>query len=185
MILGNLADTVEDKLIDTITARQLRFDRVIEAPVETVWRYLIEPDLRARWFMGGETEPRAGGKFGLTFHHDALSDGDAPMPDRYAKNVGKAWFETIEAIDPPCLLSFTWDNGEAGTVAVELTPVGDARTQLVLTHRGLRGPDDAVSFGGGWGAHLDVLERRIAGKRVENFWTLHAEAEARARAALA
>ncbi|MBN8815802.1 MAG: SRPBCC family protein [Sphingomonas sp.] len=171
-------------MTDTITTRELRFDRVLDAPVETVWRYLIEPDLRARWFMGGETEPRVGGKFGLTFNHDALSDGDAPGPERYAKNAGKAWFETIEAIDPPHLLSFTWDNGEAGRVTIELTPIDEGRTRLVLTHSGLRGPDDARSFGGGWGSHLDALERRIVGKGVENFWELHAAAEARAVAAL-
>jgi len=171
-------------MTDTFTARELRFDRTLDAPVETVWRYLIEPDLRARWFMGGETEPRVGGKFGLTFDHDALSDGDAPMPERYAGNAGKSWFETIEAIDPPRLLAFSWDNKKAGTVTIELTPIDDGRTRLVLTHSGLRGPDDARNFGGGWGSHLAVLERRIAGQRVENFWTLHAEAEARARAAL-
>ena len=171
-------------MTDTITAQELRFDRTLDAPIATVWRYLIEPDLRARWFMGGETEARVGGKFGLTFDHGALSDGDAPMPERYAKNVGKSWFETIEAIDPPRLLSFSWDNGEAGTITFELTPIDDNRTRLVLTHSGLRGPDDARNFGGGWGSHLDVLERRIAGKRVENFWVLHAEAEARAKAAL-
>jgi uncharacterized protein YndB with AHSA1/START domain len=84
-------------MTDTITAQHLRFDRVLDAPVDTVWRYLIDPELRARWFMGGETEPRVGGKFGLAFDHDTLSDGDAPMPEKYAKNVGHSWFETIEA----------------------------------------------------------------------------------------
>ena len=172
-------------MTDTITAQQLRFDRVLDAPVDTVWRYLIDPELRARWFMGGATEAHVGGKFGLTFDHDTLSDGDAPMPEKYAKNVGHSWFETIKAIDPPRLLTFSWDKGEAGTVMIELTPIDDARTRLVLTHSRLRGADDARNFGGGWGAHLDVLERRIAGKRVENFWALHAEAEARAKAGLA
>lgn len=171
-------------MTDTITAQQLRFDRTLDAPIDTVWRYLIEPDLRARWFMGGETEPRVGGKFGLTFDHDALSDGNAPMPEQYAENIGKSWFETIERIEAPHLLAFSWDNGAAGTVTIELTPVDDAQTRLVLTHSGLRGPEDAIDFAGGWGAHLDVLERRVAGKRVENYWAFQAEAEAFAKAVL-
>ena len=41
-------------MTDTITPRQLRFERTLDAPIETVWRYLIEPELRAKWFMGGE-----------------------------------------------------------------------------------------------------------------------------------
>lgn len=172
-------------MTDMITAKQLRFDRTLDAPIDTVWRYLIEPDLRARWFMGGATEPHVGGKFGLTFDHDRLSDGDAPMPEKYAKNIGHSWFETIERIEPPHVLAFTWDNGDAGSILIELTPIDEGRTRLVLTHSGLRGPEDAANFGGGWGSHLDVLERRIAGKPVENFWALHAEAEARAKAALA
>ena len=34
---------------DTITARELRFERLLDAPVETVWRYLVEADLRAEF----------------------------------------------------------------------------------------------------------------------------------------
>jgi uncharacterized protein YndB with AHSA1/START domain len=157
---------------DTITPAMLRFERVLAAPVDTVWRYLIDPDLRARWFMGGETEPRVGGKFGLTFDHASLSDGDVPTPERYARNAGKSWFETIERIEPPHLLAFTWDGGAAGSVTIELVPLDGERTQLTLTHAGLRGADDARNFGGGWGSHLDTLQRRLAGQPVPDFWAL-------------
>lgn len=169
---------------DTITPAMLRFERTLDAPVDTVWRYLMEPELRAKWFMGGETEPHVGGKFGLTFDHGALSDGDVPTPERYAANVGKSWFETIEAIDPPHSLTLSWDGGKAGTVAFELAPLDGGRTQLTLTHSGLRGSDDARNFGGGWGSHLDVLQRRLAGQPVPNYWTLHTAAERRAIIAL-
>jgi uncharacterized protein YndB with AHSA1/START domain len=172
-------------MTDTFTPQQLRFERTFDAPVETVWRYLIEPELRAKWFMGGETEPRVGGKFGLTFDHAALSDGEVPTPERYAKNAGKSWFETIERIDPPHLLAFSWNGGAAGRVVFELEPAEDGGTRLTLTHSGLRGADDARNFGGGWGSHLDVLQRRLAGEPVPNFWALHAEAEKRVADALA
>lgn len=175
-----MADTTTDRF----TTRELRFERLLDAPIATVWRWLIEPDLRARWFMGGPTDARVGGALGLTMAHDNLSDGDAPAPERYRPYLGKSWSETITAIDPPHLLAFEWDGGSAGTVTIELSEEGD-RTRLVLTHAGLRGRDDSVNFGGGWHAHLAVLERRLRGERVENFWTLHADAEARAKAALA
>jgi uncharacterized protein YndB with AHSA1/START domain len=169
---------------DTFTAQELRFERTLEAPIETVWRYLTDPELRTLWFMGGEIEPHAGGKIYFIFDHDKLSDGDAPMPERMTKNRGKKWFETITEIDPPHRLAYSWDNGDAGTVTFELEQAGEGRTRLLLTHTGLRGPADAKNFGGGWHSHLAVLAARLKGERVENFWAIHAQSEAKAAAAL-
>ena len=166
-----------------ITARELRFERLLDAPVETVWRYLVEPDLRARWLMGGPTDPRVGGALGMTFDHANLSDGAVPTPERFAANVGKTWHETITRIEPPHLLAFTWNGGDAGEVTIELGAEG-GRTRLVLTHAGLRGPDDARNFGGGWHAHLAVLQTRLAGGAVPDFWDLHRQSEALAVATL-
>ena len=169
---------------DIITPQELRFERLLDAPVETVWQYLIDPKLRTRWFMGGEVEPHAGGKIHMVFDHDTLSDGDAPMPERYAKNKGKTWFETITVYDPPHRLAYSWDNGDAGEVTFTLEPAGEGQTRLSLVHSGLRGAQDAKNFGGGWGSHLAVLEARLKGERVENFWAIHAEREAKAAAAV-
>jgi len=168
---------------DVITAHELRFERLLDAPIDTVWRYLTDSELRGRWFMPGKTEPSAGGLFEMTFAHESLSDDDVPTPERFAGNAGKRWSERIVAIEPPRRLAFTWMGGAAGTVTFELTPEGN-RTRLVLLHTGLRGPDDARNFGGGWTAHLAALEARVAGRPVPNFWALHAEAEARAKAAV-
>jgi hypothetical protein len=41
-----------------------------------------------------------------------------------------------------------------------------------------------MDFGGGWHAHLAVLERRLRNEAVADFWALHAEAEARMCGAL-
>lgn len=171
-------------MTDLISGETLRFERELAAPIDTVWEYLVDPELRARWFMGGPTEPRVGGKLGFTFAHDRLSDDDVANPERYASNQGKAWSETITRIDPPHALAFTWNDGDAGEVTIELAETGAGRTRLTLTHSGLRGPADARNFGGGWGAHLAVLEKRLAGERVADFWALHALAEAHAASAL-
>lgn len=54
----------------------------------------------------------------------------------------------------------------------------------MLLHRGIQDRDGAINFAGGWASHLAVLERRLRGDAVPDFWALHAEAEARAKAAL-
>lgn len=168
---------------DVITPTELRFERLLDAPVDTVWRWLVDPDLRARWFMGGPTEQRVGGKLGLTFAHENLSDGDVPTPERFAKNAGASWHETITRYEPPRVLAFSWSGGDAGEVTFTLAPEGE-RTRLTLVHARLRGADDARNFGGGWLSHLAVLEARLAGRPVPDFWALHAEKEAQAAAAV-
>ncbi len=170
---------------DKVTPQSLRFERLLDAPVEKVWRFLIDPDLRARWFMGGPTEPVVGGKLGLTMNHDRLSDEDVPTPERFRSHLGANWAERILRIEAPHLLAFTWDEGKAGEVTIELAQEEDGKTRLILTHAGLRGREDAENFGSGWHSHLAALERRVRGDGVANFWALHGESEAAIREALA
>lgn len=168
---------------DKVTPQSLRFERLLDAPVEKVWQYLVDPELRARWFMGGPTDLRVGGTIGFAMNHDRLSDDDVPTPEPYRDHLGQSWEERITRIEPPHLLAITWEGGEAGEVTFELSDEA-GRTRLVLTHSGLRGRDDAVNFGGGWHSHLAALERRIRGEGVPNFWALHEQAEAAMRETL-
>jgi len=171
-------------MTDKVTPDELSFERVLDAPIDKVWRYLVEPDLRSTWFMAGPTDLRVGGKFGMTMDHDKLSDDQVATPDKYKPYVGNSWSEKILAFDPPTLLTIEWEEGKAGQVTFALSPEGESRTRLILTHTGLRGHSDAKNFGSGWASHLAVLERRLRGERVPNFWALHADAEQEMKAAL-
>ncbi len=166
---------------DHLSTTELRFERLLDAQISTVWRWIVNPELRARWFMGGPTDLRPNGALGLTMDHDHLSDGSVSTPARYQEFSGRSWSERIVRVEPEQLLAFEWDGGAEGLVTITLAAEGD-QTRLVLVHTGITGRTSAVNFAGGWGAHLAVLDRRLKGELVANFWELHALAESEAEA---
>jgi uncharacterized protein YndB with AHSA1/START domain len=153
----------------------IRLERTLDAPVEKVWRYLTEAELRSLWFMGG-TDATPGGEFELLVDHDKLSDELVPYPESYVSFKGSVWTEKVVRFEPPHLLETTFQGGKNGTVTYELFPAGD-RTRLVLTHKGITSGTGAQDFGSGWNSHLTVLEERLAGRSVRNFWALHAQSK--------
>jgi len=68
-------------------------------------------------------------------------------------------------------------------VRYELFPEGD-QTRLVLTHSGIVSPVGAQDFGSGWNSHMIVLQERLAGRSVRDFWALHARSREAIREAL-
>jgi len=168
--------------VEKIAPDTIRLERTLDAPVEKVWRYLTEAELRAQWFMGGsDAKPNA--EFELVTDHDNLSDDEVPYPADHECYKGMVWKERVIRFDPPHLLETTFQGGKNGTVTYELSPQGD-RTRLVLTHRGIVSATGAQDFGGGWTAHLGVLEERVAGRGVKDFWALYERSREAVRKAL-
>lgn len=153
------------------TADSIRLERLLDAPVETVWRYLTEADLRREWFMGG-TDATPGGDFELVTDHDNLSSDDVPYPESHECYRGMVWKERVLRFEPPRLLETSFQGGKNGSVTYELFGDG-GRTRLVLTHSGIVSGTGAHDFGGGWHSHLGVLQERLAGRRVPDFWALY------------
>ena len=169
--------------VEKIARDTIRLARLLDAPAEKVWRYLTEAELRSQWFMGG-TDAMPGGEFDLVVDHDNLSDEpNVPYPEGYAAFKGKTWREKVTRFEPPRLLETTFQGGQNGTVTYELFPEGD-RTRIVITHRGIVSPVGTQDFGSGWNSHLTVLEERLAGRGVPNFWALHARSREEVRGAL-
>jgi uncharacterized protein YndB with AHSA1/START domain len=169
--------------IERIAPDTIRLERTLEAPIDKVWHYLTEAELRGRWFMGG-TDATSGGEFELLVDHDQLSDEKVPYPESYAAFKGSVWTEKVIRFEPPRLLETSFQGGKNGNVTYELFPEGD-RTRLVLTHSGFGSPTGAQDFGSGWTSHLTVLQERLAGRSVKDFWALHAEAREAVQKALA
>ena len=169
--------------VERVAEDTIRLERLLDGPPETVWRYLTQANLRSQWFMGG-TDATPGGEFDLLVDHDNLSDdADVPYPESYAEFKGTTWTEKVIRFDPPRLLETTFQAGKNGTVTYELFPE-DAKTRLVVTHSGIVSPVGAQDFGSGWNSHLTVLEERLAGRGVRNFWELHARSRVAVRKAL-
>jgi uncharacterized protein YndB with AHSA1/START domain len=169
--------------IERVSPDAIRLERTLDAPPETVWRYLTKAELRQQWFMGG-SDAEAGGDFDLIVDHDKLSDDrNVPYPESYAQFKGTAWHEHVVRFEPPRLLETTFQGGKNGHVTYELFPDGE-KTRLVLTHSGIVSGTGAQDFGSGWNSHLTVLQERIAGRSVKNFWELHARSKEAVRKAL-
>jgi uncharacterized protein YndB with AHSA1/START domain len=160
-----------DAPIERIGSDAIRLERVLDAPVETVWRYLTEAELRRSWFMGG-TDAKAGGEFELLVDHDNLSTDDVPYPESHECYKGAVWTEKVIRFEPPRLLETTFQGGKSGQVTYELFPQG-SQTRLVLIHSGLTSFTGFQGFGAGWNSHLTVLQERLGGRGVRNFWEFH------------
>ena len=125
---------------------------VIDAPPETVFPFLVDPDQMVRW-MGTEValSPEPGGVFSV------LCGGVNPAAGTFVEVV------TNEKV----VFTFGWDLPghpiPAGSSEVEITLTPDAgKTVLELIHRGL--PDDATADHlRGWTYYLDRLQVVVAG----------------------
>src|SRR5690348_16736713 len=178
-----MAEAIElNAPIQRIAPDAIRLERLLDAPVEKVWRYLTEAELRQQWFMGG-TDATGVGEFELLVDHDKLSAEKVPYPESYECFKGAIWTEKVIRFEPPRLLETTFQGGKNGNVTYELFPDGD-RTRLVLTHSGIQSASGFQDFGGGWTSHLAVLQERLAGRAIKNFWELHAQSKVEVARAL-
>ncbi|HEV8408848.1 MAG TPA: SRPBCC domain-containing protein [Sphingomicrobium sp.] len=159
--------------IERVSSDSIRLERLLEALPEKVWDYLTRAELREQWFMGGTDAPPKG-EFELLVDHDKLSEEEVPYPDGFECMKGRVFHEKVLKFDPPRLLETTFQGGKGGIVTYELFPEGE-KTRLVLTHSGIADPSGFRDFGGGWTSHLAVLQEKLAGGSVKNFWALHAK----------
>jgi uncharacterized protein YndB with AHSA1/START domain len=143
----------------------LKIQRLLPGPIERVWAYLTQSDLRRQWLAAGDMELRAGATFELVWRNDELTDPPGQRPPGFSAEH-RAQNRIIE-VDPPHKLVTTF--GNAGEVSYELTPKG-SNVLLTLIHRRVPDRNAMLKVGPGWHMHLDVLVARLTGKKIEPFW---------------
>ena len=143
----------------------LKIERVLPGPIERIWAYLTESDMRKKWFASGEMRLEPGASFELVWRNDDLSDVAGQRPPGFPEEHRKTC--RIVEVDAPRKLVFIF--AEHGEVTFALEPMGK-QVLLTLIHR--RIPDRSTTLGvsAGWHAHLDVLVARASGTKPGSFW---------------
>ena len=142
----------------------VRLQRRLPGPIDRVWAYLTDSDLRRTWLAAGDMPPEAGAGFELTWRNDELTDPPGHKPEGFGTEHSMQ--STITAFDAPRHLAFTWGDGE---VSITLEPQG-SDVLLTLVHTGISDRRNQVMIGAGWHMHLDLLVARVAGTQPEPFW---------------
>lgn len=148
--------TAPDAYGQLIEPTTLLIQRMLPGPIERVWTFLTESDLRRRWLASGDMELRIGAPFTLTWQNDHLTDPPGNRPEGFGKEHSMETLITV--CNPPHELAFTWGGGD---VSIALEEKG-AKVLLTLTHRRIVERSSRVMIGAGWHAHLDILACRVS-----------------------
>src|SRR5262245_26131951 len=142
----------------------LKIERLLPGPIERVWAYLTESDLRRKWLAAGEMQLKVGAAFELVWRNDELTNPPGQRPAGFGEEHRMQ--SRITELDPPRKLSIAW--GSSGGVTFELEPRGN-KVLLTVIHRRLPDRGMMLMVGAGWHMHLDVLVARVSGTEPQPF----------------
>jgi len=143
----------------------LKIQRLLPGPIERVWAYLTESDMRRKWLAAGQMEMKVGSLFEFVWRNDELSDPPGKRPEGFGEEHRMQ--SRITELDPPRKISFTWS--ESGDVSIELETKGK-EVLLTLIHRRLPNRNYMLRVSAGWHMHLDVLVARANDTEPPLFW---------------
>lgn len=142
----------------------LQIQRLLPGPIERVWSYLTESDLRRKWLASGKMDMKSGTSFKLTWRNNELTDPPGQPPEGFGEEHSME--SKIIELDPPRKLAFSWGDG---SVSIALEPKG-SKVLLTLVHTRLDDPKTRLMVAAGWHMHLNLLLARIADTQTEPFW---------------
>ena len=144
-----------DRLQASGDTRAVHLERTYPTSPEELWTAWTDPDRLARW-LGTPAGPLL----------------DAVTPVRLSMGEDELdWVDlTVVRADAPRMLELRWEfAGEpAGLLRVQLTPLSEHSTLLVLDHQGLA--DSSTGYGAGWQAFLDGPLAELFGGNAAGDW---------------
>ena len=151
---------------ELIEPTTLRIERLLPGPIERVWAYLTESDLRRQWLASGYMDMKVGTPFELVWRNNELTDPPGERPPGFGEEHRIQ--SEITELDPPRKLAFTF--GNAGHITFTLEPKS-SKVLLTLVHRRLPDRTTTLMVGAGWHMHLNILVARASGaKDPAPFW---------------
>jgi uncharacterized protein YndB with AHSA1/START domain len=143
----------------------LTIRRLLPGPVDRIWNYLVQGDMRRQWLASGNMEMKTGATVELVWRNDELTTPAGQRPEGFGPEHSMKC--AVTEIDPPRKLSISW--GSTGGVTFELEPKG-GEVLLTLIHRRLPDRSTLLNVSAGWHAHLDILAARLGGQTTAPFW---------------
>ena len=143
----------------------LTIERLLPGPVERIWSYLTDSELRRQWMAAGAMEEKVGAAVEFTWRNDELTDPPGVRPEGF--DAEHRMICEVVAIDAPHLLAISW--GSTGGVTFTLKEKGD-EVLLTVVHRRIEDPAVRLKVSAGWHAHIDVLEARLRGRTPAPHW---------------
>ena len=149
-------------LIDPHT---LKFQRRLPGPIERVWAYLAESDLRRQWLAAGNMDMKTGTPVELIWRNDELNNPPSQRPAGFPEE--QRMQGRITDLDQCRKLAIAWDG--FGEVSYALEQTGDD-VLLTMIQRRLPNREIIVMFAAGSHMHLDILAACLTGKKPPQFW---------------
>ena len=150
---------------ELIEPTTLRIQRLLPGPIERIWAYLTDSNLRSKWLAAGQMEMKVGAPVELVWRNDELNDPPGKRPEGFAEEHRMQ--SRITELEPLRKLSITWSN--SGDVTFELEPKGTG-VLLTVIHRRLPDRSTLLKVSAGWHMHLDILVARANDTEPAQFW---------------
>jgi uncharacterized protein YndB with AHSA1/START domain len=142
-------------------AADITIIRVFDAPRERLWREWTEPERFADWFGGVD------GQVPVSSVSMDVREGGMWRATMFAPGQEIRWYGEYREVREPERLVLTFFDGpgdEYELVIVELTDLGDGRTEMRFEQRGRLSAEQYEAAGEGWSLFFDRMEGRLAGK---------------------